>query len=282
MVAAWHPQSPPPGVILFYELQETSRVPWVLLYRGNDTKCELPAWATVVALRVATGAGLGDFSVPTIVSGRSSSPESSSSGDLPTVAIIVGAACFLAALLLVMWYKRGREVAAATAALESSASHRLPPNLRGDAREIDASCLLLLEQLGEGKFGKVFKALLDEKDDTGVPAFIVAAKVSMDNASEKQNEETLKEAATMAKLSHDNIVNIIGICRLSEHRLVVVVQYCEHGSLLAFFAARPPAEVAARTMTFAWQVSRGMKYLSWRGFIHRDLAVCPSPPDSPC
>lgn len=44
-------------------------------------------------------------------------------------------------------------------------------------REISRDYITLLEQLGEGHFGGVFKAILNDIEVTGMPEYLVAVKV---------------------------------------------------------------------------------------------------------
>lgn len=44
-------------------------------------------------------------------------------------------------------------------------------------REIPRHSIIMLERLGAGHFGGVFKAILDEQTSTGVPQHLVAIKV---------------------------------------------------------------------------------------------------------
>ncbi len=272
-VLEWFPEVPAPGVILFYEVVETSGTPNTILYRGNATTCQLPSWSRSVAIRAATRAGLGELSANSNVVSVTqvlTSSDSSSSSHIPT--IIGGTVGALAVVAVVVIFAVWRRTRAKTPIVDAPKIF-LPPELGGAARRIESKCLQLLDMLGEGKFGKVYKALLDEREQTGVPAFIVAAKVSTEEISQKQSEDSLREAATMAELSHDNIVNVIGYTQLMGGRLVVIVQYCEHGNLLSFMERNSEDYVVQKIFHFAQHVSSGMTYLSRRGFIHRDIAV---------
>ena len=78
-------------------------------------------------------------------------------------------------------------------------------------REIRRRCVSVLEKLGSGAFGDVYKAVIDERSDKGVPSYICAAKISKVVDSGKANEgrrvsmpgiedELMLEATVMAQV----------------------------------------------------------------------------------
>ncbi len=133
--------------------------------------------------------------------------------------------------------------------------------------------LTLLTLFRAGKFGCVFKAHLNEQEVNGVPSYIVAVKTGKAEASDKEKTELLMEAVIMAQFSHDNIVNLIGHCISDMGLVMVVVQYCEYGSLSAFLAKNDREVVDGMAFKFGFDVARGMDFITSLGFVHRDLAV---------
>ncbi|KAL3603207.1 hypothetical protein D5086_004066 [Populus alba] len=86
--------------------------------------------------------------------------------------------------------------------------------------------------LGEGGFGRVFKGWVDEK--TYVPAKVgtgiaVAVKKSSPESSQGL-EEWQSEVEFLGKLSHPNLVKLLGYCWEDEHFLLVY-EYMQKGSL---------------------------------------------------
>jgi serine/threonine protein kinase len=146
-------------------------------------------------------------------------------------------------------------------------------------RELKRSDVVLLEQVGSGAFGAVWKAMLNESRATGRPEYQVAAKTILDNGRtdtiSAATEELTTEAAVMAQLEgHRNLVSIIGVVTAGTP-MILVLAYCDHGSMLNHLANRAAegnAVPAVHKIDFGIQTARGMEHLSQRRFIHRDLA----------
>jgi serine/threonine protein kinase len=142
-------------------------------------------------------------------------------------------------------------------------------------RELKRSNVVLLEQVGQGAFGAVWKAMLDESSTTGSPEYQVAAKTVRGDSAEGRVDLTT-EAVVMAQLAgHRNLVSIIGVVT-SGNPLILVLSYCDHGSMLGHLKKKIAAGNAVadqHKLDFAAQTAKGMAHLSGRNFIHRDLAA---------
>jgi len=144
-------------------------------------------------------------------------------------------------------------------------------------REIKRRHLVMIEKVGNGAFGEVWKALLDEGARTGTPEYMVAAKTVIDAANNAEGSaELVAEAAVMMQvIGHPNLVSIIGVITTGDP-LVLVLQLCEHGSVLSYlkkqFANGEEVELGSK-MVMASEIAAGMEHLASKHFIHRDLAA---------
>jgi serine/threonine protein kinase len=142
-------------------------------------------------------------------------------------------------------------------------------------REIKRKCVIRTELIGKGQFGEVFKGVLDESSTGGVPGYLVACKSVVDGTGEGA-DDLLQEALVMAQVgSHPNLVSLIGVVTTGVP-LLLVVSYCERGSLLTVLRDRAEVGDALSIVTklrFAVHVASGMAHLASLHFIHRDLAA---------
>ena len=155
----------------------------------------------------------------------------------------------------------------------------------GVPREMSRRGVQLLDKLGSGQFGDVHKAMI--KDNTagvggglggltaaGSPSFLAAVKTLKEGSSSADKRELMEEAALMAQLQHANLVGIVGVCTRS-YPILLVLEYCEHGSLLSFLRKRTGFDALGlvQRLKVALDCAKGMAYLSEAGVVHRDLAA---------
>ena len=155
--------------------------------------------------------------------------------------------------------------------------------------EIDQSHIVLGKLLGEGAFGQVMRA--EVMNLPGYPSpMTVAVKTLKKDATDREVRDLLQEMEVMKYIGkHINIINLVGC--LTRTHLSVVVEYAPYGNLRDFLHEhRPPSsgyeepiittdDPITRPLTykdlvsFAYQVSKGMEYLSSKRCVHRDLAA---------
>ncbi|XP_048256196.1 focal adhesion kinase 1-like isoform X4 [Haliotis rufescens] len=140
-----------------------------------------------------------------------------------------------------------------------------------DARdyEIIRDAIKLVEILGEGQFGDVYKGNYIDREGSQVP---VAVKTCKEDNEEAMTEKFLEEAYIMQQFDHPHIVKLIGIC--SESRPVwIVMELARHGEMRAYLQNNKPRLDLVSLIMYAYQLSTALSYLESKKFVHRDIAA---------
>uniref|UniRef100_A0ACD5TL00 Uncharacterized protein n=1 Tax=Avena sativa TaxID=4498 RepID=A0ACD5TL00_AVESA len=121
--------------------------------------------------------------------------------------------------------------------------------------------------IGEGGFGAVYKGTLPDGEEIAVKR--------MSNSSIQGVEELKNELALVAKLSHKNLVRLIGVCLEQQERLLVY-EFVPNRSLDLILFARDSAKQLDWVMRYKIieGIARGLQYLhedSQLKVVHRDL-----------
>ncbi|XP_034727218.1 fibroblast growth factor receptor 1-A isoform X1 [Etheostoma cragini] len=186
----------------------------------------------------------------------------------------------------VMLVRPSRLSSSGSPMLSGVSEYELPQDPRW---ELFRDRLVLGKPLGEGCFGQVVmgEALgLDKEKPNRVTK--VAVKMLKSDATEKDLSDLISEMEMMKIIGkHKNIINLLGACT-QDGPLYVIVEYASKGNLREFLRARRPPgmeycynpdQVPVENMSIkdlvscAYQVARGMEYLSSKKCIHRDLAA---------
>ncbi|OEL14892.1 Serine/threonine-protein kinase [Dichanthelium oligosanthes] len=131
--------------------------------------------------------------------------------------------------------------------------------------------------IGEGGFGRVYKARLRNNNNNGQQQQqqVVAVK-QLDRNGLQGNSEFVVEVLMLSMLHHPNLVNLVGYCADGDQRLLVY-EYMALGSLEDHLLQQVPQleqqqVLPWRTrMRIAHGAARGLEYLHDRGVIYRDL-----------
>lgn len=143
-----------------------------------------------------------------------------------------------------------------------------------------------MEELGEDRFGKVYKGHL-YSTAPGEQTQVIAIKTVKDKAEMNLREEFKHEALMRSRLQHPNIVCLLGLVT-KEQPMSMIFSYSGHGDLHEFLVMRSPHSDVGSTdddktvkstlepadfLHIVTQVAAGMEYLSSHHMVHKDLAT---------
>ncbi|XP_044594161.1 tyrosine-protein kinase transmembrane receptor Ror isoform X1 [Cotesia glomerata] len=142
----------------------------------------------------------------------------------------------------------------------------------------------LLQELGEGAFGKVYKGELVPVPGTKLqePVY-VAVKTLKENATPKTQSDFKREVDLMTDLRHPNIICLLGVI-LKGEPMCMLFEYMTQGDLHEFLIRHSPRSDAPTNemgkileqpefLHIALQIASGMEYLASHHYVHRDLAA---------
>nr|BAG55496.1 protein tyrosine kinase [Monosiga ovata] len=128
-----------------------------------------------------------------------------------------------------------------------------------------------IKPIGAGQFGEVYLANWNLKDNKSV----VAVKMLRNGASISDKGEFLREAETMASLTHENLVRMVGVAVQQRPWLCVLecMQYGDVRDVLQTCKEKSIALTRLEQLIYAVQIADGMAYMAENRFIHMDLAA---------
>ncbi|MCF8412598.1 MAG: protein kinase [Melioribacteraceae bacterium] len=123
----------------------------------------------------------------------------------------------------------------------------------------------LLEILGVGGMGKVFKAV-----DTNKKVTVALKVLNPTLLKDEENRKRLQsEGRLLSELSHENIVSVFEYGESKEHAFIAM-EYLEGGTLEEYLQKNSPLS-ESEIVTICRQLLTGLEMIHEKGVIHRDL-----------
>ncbi|XP_071577485.1 tyrosine-protein kinase Fer isoform X2 [Temnothorax nylanderi] len=132
--------------------------------------------------------------------------------------------------------------------------------------ELNNDDVILLEKIGRGNFGDVYKAQLKACKTE------VAVKTCKVSLPDDQKRKFLQEGRILKQYDHPNIVKLIGIC-VQKQPIMIVMELVPGGSLLTYLRKNASTITQWEQLRMCKDVAAGMSYLESKFCIHRDLAA---------
>ncbi|XP_008551388.1 tyrosine-protein kinase Fer isoform X1 [Microplitis demolitor] len=132
--------------------------------------------------------------------------------------------------------------------------------------ELNNDDVILIEKIGRGNFGDVYKAQLRPCKTE------VAVKTCKLTLPDEQKRKFLQEGRILKQYDHPNIVKLIGIC-VQKQPIMIVMELVPGGSLLTYLRKNSSTISTGEQLSMCRDAAAGMSYLESKFCIHRDLAA---------
>ncbi|XP_023340966.1 tyrosine-protein kinase Fer [Eurytemora carolleeae] len=132
--------------------------------------------------------------------------------------------------------------------------------------ELNNDDVELVEKIGRGNFGDVYKAILRPGNIS------VAVKTCKITLPDEQKKKFLQEGRILKQYEHPNIVRFIGIC-VQKQPIMIVMELVPGGSLLNYLRTNADKLSTKGLLGMCQDAASGMEYLESKNCIHRDLAA---------
>ena len=134
--------------------------------------------------------------------------------------------------------------------------------------EIDSSQYKIIEKIGEGGFGKIYKVLNEDTNQ-----YYAIKEFSIKDEKEENTKYIKKEADILSSFSSNNIVKYYGSSQISD-KFYILMEYCDSGNLKNFIDKYKEKEEFIEEDILKDIINKiilGIKEIHDKNIIHRDL-----------
>ncbi|XP_038066431.1 plexin-A4-like [Patiria miniata] len=165
----------------------------------------------------------------------------------------------------------GQQLELPTSAGTSAANvHQPYPGIAAEDAQIKFSQLQMGDKLGQGAFGTVYRAVLNNWSSG--EQRIVAVK-TVEDPDPPKVVQFLKEGLSMKSFNHPNVLKLLGLTFDRSGQPLIVIPFMANGDLKSFLVKQKQNLTHTHLTMFAYHVALGMEYLAEQQFVHRDLAA---------
>lgn len=142
----------------------------------------------------------------------------------------------------------------------------MAPPLAADGAPEAPESLDLVEKLGKGSYGSVYRARYRETGET-----VAAKRIVLPRQDEEGYRAVQREISMLQECKHPNVVRYHGSHKIGDHVLWIVMEYCAGGSVsdLLRVTDEPLGEDLIRFVCL--ECLKGIQYLHNISRIHRDI-----------
>ena len=135
--------------------------------------------------------------------------------------------------------------------------------------EIDWNAITLLQRVGSGSFGDVYRGRLW---GTEIAVKTLRTEELAASSAHEVLEDLKKEVSILSQLRHPNVVLYIGACT-SAPNIAICTEWCDRGSLSSILSDHAQHLNSQRMVSLAMGIAQGVNYLHAldRRIVHRDL-----------
>ncbi len=151
--------------------------------------------------------------------------------------------------------------------LNPSALVRLGMTGSSGEAPIDVPGYEMLESLGRGGMGEVFRA---RQESLGREVAVKILRADLPAAGWLP-ERFEQEARTMAALQHPHVVTVHDCVRLDDGRVAIVMELVSGGSLRTWLNGAPGGLPLAQVLRWAREIAAGLRAAHEAGLVHRDV-----------